>query len=390
VAGVSGGAPAPAAPPVPPGPPLSLCIVNPAGAGGGGGVERWFLDTATGLRARGHRVCTAGRPGSPWLERAAAEGLDCLETPMRGDLALGEARRLGCWMRARGVEVVATKLHRGIRFGALAARFAGRPRVVAFMGLVEVHPGWRYGLTYGWCLDRILTLTEGMRREILRVGGFDPGFVEAVPYGVDPAPFAAAAAAREETRRTLGAGPADLLLVSVGRLHAQKRFDLLLEAFGAVAAAEPRARLAIVGTGSLQADLEARAAALPGGAGERVRFAGFRPDVAAVHAAADLEALSSDDEGLPSVVLEAMAAGRAFVATDVGSVRDLVEDGATGRVVPRRDPAALASACLALLRDGAARDRMGAEGRVRVLRDWSPAGSLLRTEAFLRRAAAGR
>ncbi len=367
-------------------PPLTVLVFNPMGGDGWGGVERWFLDVAQGLRARGHRVLSVGRPGALWTRRSLEAGLETRSTEMRGDLSVGEARAVAFWMQEQGVQVLLTKLHRGIRLGGLAARFAGHVPVVAFMGLVEARPGWRYRWTYRIFLHSVVTLSPSMRREILAVGAGIPGDrVVSIPYGVVPGDYEVPTAAAAAARDSLGAAPGDLLVLSAGRLHGQKRFDLLLEAFAGIRERVPTARLAVVGTGSLREDLAARARAL--GLADRALFAGFRADMPAVHAAADLFVLSSDDEGLPMVVLEAMAAGRAVVATDVGSVRDLVEDGATGLVVPRRDPGALGSAVERLLADGARRRAMGEAGRARVRERFPLRRCVEETEAFLLRVA---
>lgn len=364
--------------------PFTVLILNPMGEDGWGGVERWFMDLALGLRARGNRVLSVGRPGALWTKRCAEAGIETKITPMRGGFPVGEARAVAFWMQAQQVDVVCTKLHKGIRLGGLAARFAGHKPLVAFMGLVEVEKGWRHRLTYRFLLHRIVTLSEAMRRDILAVGsGVLPENVVAIPYGVIPSDYAAPP--DPAVRASLGAGPGDRLVVSVGRLHDQKRFDLLLDAFAGVREAVPAARLAIVGTGGLLPALQAKAKAL--GVQDRVRFAGFRADIPAVLAAADLFVLSSDDEGLPMVVIEAMASARAVAATDVGSVRELVVDGETGLVVPRRDPAALGAAMTDLLGDEGRRRAMGDAGRKRVSERYPLARCVAETESYLKKVA---
>ena len=368
--------------------PLGVLLVDPMGGDGWGGVERWLMDIALGLRARGHRVCAAGRPGALWTVRAREAGVPVLETPMRRDFALGEARALGRWMREHRVEVVGTKLHKGIRLSGLAARLAGRPPVVAFMGLVEAERGFRYRLTYRLFLDWVLTLSPSMRREILAVGaGIPEDRVVAIPYGVDPDAYRVPAERAAAARASLGAGPDDLLVLAVGRLHEQKRYDRLLEAFAAIRARVPPARLAIVGTGSLREELEGRARAL--GLADRAHWAGFRSDMPEVFAAADLFVLASDDEGLPMVAIEAMASGLPVVATEVGSVRDLVEDGRTGRVVAK-EVAAITEAAADLLLDPAARRAAGEAGRERARQRYGLARCVEETEEFLRKARATR
>lgn len=142
------------------------------------------------------------------------------------------------------------------------------------------------------------------------------------------------------------AGPAPVLL-AVGRLVAQKNHANLLEAF-AIARQRRDLRLILLGEGPLLADLEARAATL-GIAGD-VAFAGFRRDVADFLARASLFVLSSDREGLPLSLMEALRLGTPVVATDCRSgPRELLEDGRHGALVPVRDPGALAEAILATL-----------------------------------------
>src|SRR6185436_18403697 len=136
--------------------PLSLLLLDPVGGEGWGGVERWLFDLATGLRDRGHRVAMAGRPGSRWIRRATEAGFPVCEVALRGDFHLRQAWNLSRFMRREAVDVVVTKLHRGIRVSGFAATFAGRPPVVALMGLVEARRGLRYRLTYRLFLDRVV------------------------------------------------------------------------------------------------------------------------------------------------------------------------------------------------------------------------------------------
>jgi glycosyltransferase involved in cell wall biosynthesis len=160
-----------------------------------------------------------------------------------------------------------------------------------------------------------------------------------------------------------GAGPTILF---VGRLAAVKGVPVLLEAFARLGARHPGARLVLVGDGPERAAIEARAAAL--GCAGRVRFRGYlnQDEVADELARADLFALPSFAEGVPVVLMEAMASRLPVVATRIAGIGELVEEGVSGRLVPPGDAEGLAGALDALLGDGALRARMGAAGRARV------------------------
>ena len=127
----------------------------------------------------------------------------------------------------------------------------------------------------------------------------------------------------------------------------------------------------LVGDGPLRPELEAQAAAL--GIADGVKFLGWRQDLPAVYKMLDLLLLSSINEGTPVSVIEAMAAGTAVVATDVGGVGDVVEHGRTGMLVPPRDPKALAAAVGSLASDADTRSRMGRAGRQAVKTRFSAA-----------------
>lgn len=152
----------------------------------------------------------------------------------------------------------------------------------------------------------------------------------------------------------------------IGRLAAAKGVPVLLEAFARARAAFPDARLTLVGDGPARAALEDRCRAL--GLGDAVRFTGYlsQDEVAAELSRADLFALPSFAEGVPVVLMEAMATGIPVLATRIAGIPELVEDGVSGRIVAPGDVEGFAGAMTALLADPAAARALGAAGRARV------------------------
>jgi glycosyltransferase involved in cell wall biosynthesis len=187
-------------------------------------------------------------------------------------------------------------------------------------------------------------------------------------------------------RRSLGLPVDAPVLGTIGRLSEQKGHRVLLEALPALARARDELRVVIVGDGDLLDPLRQKAAAL--GLAERVVFAGHRADVPDLLGAIDVLCLPSLYEGTPLALFEAMAAGKAIVATAVDGNAEVLEDGRTGLLVPARDPAALAQAVLRVLEAPTLRARLGAAAR-QASRDYDIETTVRRLEALYDEVLAG-
>jgi glycosyltransferase involved in cell wall biosynthesis len=287
--------------------------------------------------------------------------------------------------------------------GYLAARAAARtgvPYGVTLHGsdifMAERNPLFRrlakralQGASYvtscsGELRDRLVNVAGGRYGDRIRL----------VANGTDLAPVESAGEGRA-VRTRLGFSPDAPLVAAVGRMVDKKGFGFLLEAIPAVLSARPETRFVFGGGGELLESLRDRAAKL--GVGDAVRFTGAlsQPQVVELIGAADVFAMPSvrdsggNVDGLPIVVLEAMAQAKPVVGTAISGLPLAVRDGETGRLVPERDAAALAAAILELLADPATAARFGAAGRERVRTELNwPA--IARIHDRLLREAAGR
>ncbi len=168
-------------------------------------------------------------------------------------------------------------------------------------------------------------------------------------------------AERSARRAALEVREGEVLIGCVANYRSVKRLDLLIEAFAAVAAKGYPVKLEIVGEGPLRASLARQIASL--GLDGRIRLHGSVLNPEPLYAAFDVVVQASEGEGLPNVLLEGAAAGRAIVATAAGGTGEIVVDGVTGLLVPVNDPGALARALIRVVGDGDLRRRLGAAGR---------------------------
>lgn len=340
-----------------------LLVVNTSESWGGN--EHWAVRVARGMAARGHAVRFAFSHDAVG-ERVAAAGLDGARIRLGGDLdPRGVLALRDEMMRVRAAAVLLTR-QREYLLGGLAARFAGRPRVVMGLGLrVVPRDDLKRRLSFRWA-DRILVNAPEIREALLERPWIAARRIAVVVNGLDlerwqPRWQAAAQARGLELRRELGLGPDQPVIATIGNLSPQKDHANLVAAAAQLAGSVPGLAVLIVGEGPLRGALEADLARR--GLQGAVRLLGFRADVGPVLAAANVFALSSDNEGMAWVLMEAAASGLPIVTTDVSGARYCVEDGVTGLVVPPRDPQALAAALGDLLGDTPRRRALGRQAR---------------------------
>lgn len=338
--------------------PLSIAHVDAESGFSGGEVQVFLL--MEGLRARGHRNVLCAPPASGSAREAERRGFELVKVPMRGAADLAAVVRLrGALARAR-VDLVHLHTSRATWLGGLAARLAGLRAITTRRQEKRLVPSPRARFVYETLVRRVVAISPAVERNLLE-GGVPRARLVRIASSV-AAEELVPRHPRDETRRALGLAPTDVVVLTLASLVARKGIDLLLAAVAAQAT-EPRCVLLVAGEGPERAALEARAAEL--GLGARVRFLGARDDKAELLAACDVFALASRAEGLGVAALEAMAAGRAVLATRVGGLAEAVVDGETGLLVPSEDVSALSAALRRLVREPELRARLGAAGPAR-------------------------
>ncbi len=342
-----------------------------------GGGERWMLDAANGLAARGHHVLLAARPGARLLDRARDHGLRHRAVRMGGDLdprALVAVRRALSEHRADAVFV---NLDKELRYVCLATLGTKRPMIFQRRGSDDpVRTGKTQRWTYTRCATRILTNSETLAQQRFRLPEWMPhDHVRVMRNGV-PVVAQDEPVDRAKLRFKLRLPRRNPIVVHIGELEARKGQEITLAALAALRARseDPRRDLGIpyvafVGTGPDEAPLRDRCHAL--GVQDHVMWLGFRDDTAPYLAAADLCVLPSRAEGTPWTILEAMAQGTPVVASAVSGIPEIVEDGVNGLLIPPEDPGALAKAIGRVLADTELANRLAQAARGHVQAHWS-------------------
>lgn len=301
-------------------------------------------------------------------EWARSLGIAYVEVFEQGSFDISIWRQLREIIRQRGIQLVHAHEYKTDLLALLLARVAGVVPLATAHGWTGHSPRERrlYYPVDKWLLaryPRVVAVSSEIKEQLVRHGA-TPEKVTVVLNSIDPTAFRRDRTREAGARRALGLADDDIVVGAVGRLEPQKRFDLLIDAFAQVRRVYPRLRLVIAGDGSLKAPLAAHATAR--GLGDRCLLVGHRTDVTELHHAFDLFVQSSDYEGTPNAVLEAMAMETPLVATDAGGTRELAASGVHGLIVSCGDLQALIAAMTDMLRDPAAARVRAAAARQRI------------------------
>lgn len=327
-----------------------------------GGTQRQMIELLARLdrrRFRVHPVCfhTAG----VWFDRVARLGEPVAVFPIHGFRRPATARELrgfAQWCRTHKIAVLHTcELYSNI-FGLPGAALASVPvRIGSRRGFVET-PGLQMMQRASYAAAHRVVANSQAAAQRLRVEGVPEHKIVVIPNGIDSSIFPP----REYSQR-----PRRIAMVAC--LREEKRIDVLISAAPRVLARYPDAEFLIVGDGSCRDQLVTLARER--GVTERFRFLGHRDDVPAVLSMADLFVLPSRSEAFPNSIIEAMASGLPVVASAVGGIPELVDDGNTGRLVPPGNAEALAAALIDLLDQPERAAQFGRAGRLRIEQTYS-------------------
>jgi L-malate glycosyltransferase len=348
-----------------------------------GGTELNAVRTAERLDRTRYELCVISlQRDGPLAERYRAAGVPVHHFPLAslyGPSAAREGVRVFRFLRSQRIDILHAHDKYANIFAAPWARAAG-VRLITSRRWWAGEPRWGHRLLNAWSYrlsDVVLANSERVGELVATREGIRRDRIVVVPNFVDADAF------RPPTEELVGrlrgslGIPADARLIgNIANLRPVKDQESLLRAAALLAARWPDVRVVLVGDGESRTALESLAREL--GIAGRVHFAGRQPNEPNLHHLFEISVLSSMSEGLSNSILEAMAAARPVVATDVGATADAVLEGQTGLLVPRRMPDRLASALDTLLADPVRGRRMGEAGQASARARYSPEGALAR------------
>ena len=359
---------------------LSVVGVDPELGFGGG--ETQVLGLTLALAAAGHRADLICDPAGRLWERATAEGIRCHPIRIRNAIDLAAGVKLRAILKREHYDVVHFHTSRAHSMAPFARGFASTLLVTRRM---DYRPNRVFApLLFNRAVDGVVAISDAVA-DSLAAAGVDRRRVTVVHSGVDCNRFRPPTAQeRTDARGALGISDDEILISAVGALEQRKGHRYLIEAIGALAAppASLKLKCFIVGQGSVHKVLQGEIAVIR--SLDRIKLLGRVDDPRELLWASDIFAMPSLKEGLGVAALEAMASNLPVIASNVGGLREVVEDERSGLIVPPANSAKIASAIQRLAESDELRTEMGAAARVRVVENYSMEKMAARTLALYR------
>jgi glycosyltransferase involved in cell wall biosynthesis len=324
------------------------------------GGERQTLWLAMWLARMGHFSIVACRPGEPLAKRALEERLHVVSTTPIGELDLAAAFRLRAYIRKENIQIVHAHTAHAVALAAFATMGTSAAMVTTRRVDFRLRPNlasrWKYGRARA-----IIAISKAVA-DALVASGIARDRIEVIPSGVDLSRTFVPATA--ETLALLGVPARAPLVVQVSQLVPHKDPVTFVRAIAEARRRVPGLHALLVGDGQLRADVES--AILESGVGDILHLTGYRRDADSLLMAADVVTLSSKEEGLGTVLLDAMSMGKPIAAPAAGGIPEIVEHEKSGLVSSVGDAKRLGENIASLLTNKVLASRLSAGARERV------------------------
>lgn len=336
---------------------MSLFQIDSGKEWRGGQRQSFFL--AKELKRNGYPFHYVVQPGSPLHEKASDAGLPVFPLKISGEADALAILRLTLAMKRKRCRLVNFHDAHSVAVGSAAASLAKVPlRVISRRVDFPLKKNALSRRKYTKDVDAIIAVSEAVKNVLVK-GGIEAKRIHVIPDGIDFSPYDEKSS-KDYLCREFSFDRDDFLVGIVARLSDEKGHKYLIQASQYLRERTPKIKIVIVGEGPLRMDLDRQVKEIHGE--DMVFFMGFREDIPQILKSLDVFVLSSEHEGLGSILMDAMACRLPIVATRVGGIPELIEHRKTGLLVPPQRPKSLANAILEIYEDRELAKRLGQMG----------------------------
>jgi len=337
---------------------LNILFINSIMIYGGG--EVWMITAAKELIKRGHNLTIICKPGSLLKKYASKNNINVITLRIGGDVNPVTIFKLARIIRKNKIDIILTNMGKELRLCGITSKIFGRGKIVARHGIdFPLKNKFRYRITYNKLTNIIIANSEATKNTLLKNAPWlNPNKIKVIYNGINVEDYEEDKT--KDLRNELGIPENIPLIGFVGRLSVQKGIEYLLKAFLEIKK-RLNAHLLIAGTGEL--DQYIRDFISKNNLNGSVHLLGFRDDINNIMRTIDLLVLPSLWEGFGIVLIEAMAAGKPCISTQISSMPEIVENNNSGIIIPPKDSAFLAEACIKIISNKELANKMGLEGK---------------------------
>ncbi len=363
---------------------MALTILHTEESKGWGGQEIRIIQEALGMRKRGHNVIIAAHPESSLLKRGDKEGFKTIPLEFKRRNFISIIWFFKKLIEKEKIDIVNTHSSKDSWLTLPAARLAGnKPLILRTRHLsTKIRRGIMNKVLYNQLPHFVITTGQAIRKQMIEENGFNADKIISIPTGVDIDIFNPVNR-HDDIREELKLEQSTPLVGAVSAIRSWKGLDSFVKAVPLILNEIPEVRFIIAGKGLPGKTLKLKKSIEEAGVKDKVYLTGFREDIMNIFKSIDILVHPSyANEGVPQVVLQAMAMQKPVIASDIPPLKEVVIEKETGILSPVKDPESIARAVIGLLRDKELSKRLGKNGRRLTEEKYSLAGMLDRIEAL--------
>lgn len=347
-------------------------ILHTEAATGFGGQQIRILNELSGLKQKGYRMLLAAPESSQIIQEAHKADIETLPIPFTRNSIFSSVIKIIRIIKQQQVDVVSTHSSRDSWPASIAVKFSSRkPMLVRTRHMSHPVRNTFYNrYRYRSLPNKIITTGEAIRTDMINIIRVPTGKIISIPSGIDLDKFDRTHYNRTELRRQLGLQENEVVIGLIALLIEYKGHKYLIDAIDQIRKSKPQIKVLIIGDGPLLNEIQQTIKLKQ--LEQQIQLLGYRNDIPEILAAVDLTVLPSiGTEGVPQVLIQSAAMELSIVATNVGAISEIVDDGINGYLVPPRDSGALVEKIVELAVDPTLRQKMGSAGRKIVQKNFS-------------------
>jgi glycosyltransferase involved in cell wall biosynthesis len=358
---------------------MNIFFMNRTGLAVWGGCEKWMLRTGIALRNKGHNVYFGGRKDSLFLQKCLGENFPTESFKVGSDFNAIIIRKLTNYFKKHNINIIINERNQDIRFTGLAKMLNGERVLVARTGLPSIKNNLSFRFIFPKLIDGIVVTTQAIKDKYLTYNWMKKQNIRVIHDGI--LPLSIPTINESDLKEKFDLPPDRPIIGIFGNLIKLKQHRVFLEVAAKLLEKQSNLIFIIVGDGPERSNIEKFAVKL--GIIDQIYLLGYQEDTLPLYRMCDLVLLTSQQEGIPNTIMEAMMMEKPVIAFDVGGISELIVNEKNGILIPPNDIYVMTQKAIQLIEDKRRMDEMGKIAREHILSNYSFQNMVIEIENYL-------